>query len=362
MLIKPIFFFLIIFSLAAQNAFAQTDFVSSFSGSIGQNTATMHLVQVKGKLRAHLFYAPNGQAAYLTLSGSLKQNGNFFLQEEMTSDTLIRGRMTANRMEGYLINTQNQLERIALVATNLKGSIPLKPYSYSADHKLNTALPGGPHALFESELLLPEASTSNPLSDSILKLVFDVDTTVSPLQILEREATNFFDNYQKLNTFENTDTPSFQWVKTCETGVLINEGGFLCIESNTYGYTGGAHGLPNRLFTVLDTETGEQLHITDLFTENAENSLFLLLNDAIRKRYEIPADSSLKSFGFFFDQIEPNTNYWLGSGGIGFYYNSYEIAPYSFGHTNIYIPFESIEALMKEAVKQKLSQTQTFSN
>ncbi|MDA3942719.1 MAG: DUF3298 domain-containing protein [Bacteroidetes bacterium] len=361
MLIKPIFFFLIIFSLAALNAFAQTDFVSSFSGSVGQNTATMHLVQVKGKLRAHLFYASNGQAAYLTLSGSLKQNGNFFLQEEMTSDTLIRGRMTANRMEGLLINKQYQLERIALIATDSKGSIPLKPYSYSADHKLNN-LSDGPQALFESELLLPEPSTSNPLSDSILKLVFNVDSTASPLQILEQEATNFFDNYLKLNTFENTDTPSFQWVKTRETGVLINEGGFLCIELNTYGYTGGAHGLPNRLFTVVDTETGEQLHFTDLFTENAENSLIPLLNDAIRKRYEIHADSSLKSFGFFFDQIEPTTNYWLGSGGIGFYFNSYEIAPYSFGHSNIYIPFESIEALMKEAVKQKLSQTQTFSN
>jgi hypothetical protein len=46
--------------------------------------------------------------------------------------------------------------------------------------------------------------------------------------------------------------------------------------------------------------------------------------------------------------VDPNDNFFITGGGIGFFYNPYEIAPYSSGSTEIFLPWEEILPLLKK--------------
>ncbi|HEY9114603.1 MAG TPA: RsiV family protein, partial [Bacteroidales bacterium] len=47
------------------------------------------------------------------------------------------------------------------------------------------------------------------------------------------------------------------------------------------------------------------------------------------------------------DSISPNRNIYVNGNGIGFLYNSYEIAPYSTGATNVFLEFSQIKDLLR---------------
>jgi Protein of unknown function (DUF3298) len=60
-------------------------------------------------------------------------------------------------------------------------------------------------------------------------------------------------------------------------------------------------------------------------------------------------DETYKEAGFWFkDNIFTlNNNFAITDQGILFYYNNYEIASYVYGPTKIFIPYDSIENLVK---------------
>ena len=69
----------------------------------------------------------------------------------------------------------------------------------------------------------------------------------------------------------------------------------------------------------------------------------------IRKYRKIPDSLSLTEAGYFSDIISPSENFYINNGGIGFIYNPYEVSPFAYGIHNIYIPYDEIYHLIREA-------------
>lgn len=353
-----IFVLLCLIIAAFSDIFAQQDFYSRYEGRINNEVAVINMVQLNSKLRAHLQFMHDASDSHAILTGIIDNQGDFFLKRELESDTLIRGRMTSEHLEGFFFTASGEMQRIAFTSSDSKNSITLTPYHLSVDKKLFEKRQESPIALFESELIVPQDEAFRQLSDSLLSHAFlagnQTDTFLQPMKILQQQADTFFFNYQKMSSYDSLPSQAMQWIKSEEVGVVMNNNELLCIETSDYVYSGGAHGMLNRLFYVFDTRNGKKLTLEDIFRPQADSTLKVLLTEALRSRYEIDQDVSLKSFGLFVEVIEPNTNFWLSNTGIGFYYNSYELAPYSFGQSNLFLPFSQLNDLLNETFWKKL--------
>lgn len=355
---KRFILLLCLISSAFTGVFAQENFYSRYTGTLENNPALLNLVQLNSKLRAHLFFTENDTASHAVLTGMIDNRGDFFLKRELETDTLIKGRMNSSQLEGFYFAESKDLQRIAFSANNNGGSITLIPYNLSVDKKLFEEREESPSAIFESELIVPKAEDFRQLQDSILTQAFlagdQNNLLLLPNQVLQRQADIFFSNYQKLSTYDSLPSHSLQWIKSEEVGVVMNQHELLCIETSEYVFSGGAHGMLNRLFYVFDSQSGKRLKMEDVFLPQSDSILTELLTNEIRSRYEINNDSSLKSFGLFVEVVEPNTNFWISTTGIGFYYNSYELAPYSYGQSDLFLPFTRLKGLLNADLREKI--------
>jgi hypothetical protein len=65
---------------------------------------------------------------------------------------------------------------------------------------------------------------------------------------------------------------------------------------------------------------------------------------------ELKPEDNLEEAGFWFkgNKFSFNENFGIRNEGLVFYFNSYEIAPYAMGPTEIMIPYSEIKNLVKQ--------------
>ena len=122
-----------------------------------------------------------------------------------------------------------------------------------------------------------------------------------------------------------------------------------------FQYTGGAH--PNTFVKCLniDRETGQLLTTEKVFKKEASAKICpLILNELIKEvngrmgTDTITSIAGLQSIGILLDtDLYVPENFVLGKDGVSFYYNRYEIAPYSAGDFNLMIPYDKLDDCFK---------------
>ena len=75
-----------------------------------------------------------------------------------------------------------------------------------------------------------------------------------------------------------------------------------------------------------------------------------LVNAELRRMNGIKDDEPLSQSGFFIDTISLSNDFYLNNDGIGFFYNYYEIAPFSAGTSDIFISFGKFKEFIKPGV------------
>ncbi|MFR4739052.1 DUF3298 domain-containing protein [Phocaeicola coprocola] len=122
-----------------------------------------------------------------------------------------------------------------------------------------------------------------------------------------------------------------------------------------FQYTGGAH--PNTLakYMNINAQTGKLITADDVFRkEDNAKICSLIMKELIKevnKKMETDTISSiegLQSVGILLDtDIYIPENFMLGKDGVTFYYNRYEIAPYSAGDFSLTVPYDDINVYLK---------------
>jgi hypothetical protein len=114
-------------------------------------------------------------------------------------------------------------------------------------------------------------------------------------------------------------------------------------------YTGGAHGGADTYFVNIHPKTGAAFTLDNLLKVGYQEPLTKLGEEEFRRVREMPDTASLNENYFEFpdDKFQLNQNYGFKKEGIVFFYNSYEIAPYAAGPTEIVIPFEKVREWIK---------------
>ena len=230
-----------------------------------------------------------------------------------------------------------------------EGSIALKGYCMNADSALLDTT-DAPFAHLDLSLLLPvNTEPSSPIRQLIIRSFFGKDMPgIGEDSLLFSFSKQYFSDYYNSNIDIYDGGYSFNWEKIVSSVVSMNRDGILVYRIASYAYTGGAHGLGISRFLVFDLIEMTQLSLNDIFIPGFEDELSKLLERKFRMNYFLGAEQSLTEAGLFENSIQPSGNFYLGTKGIGFFYNPYELAPYSMGGIYIFLLFEYLEPILKK--------------
>jgi hypothetical protein len=239
-----------------------------------------------------------------------------------------------------------------------EGSFPLWCYTLYDNYYLIDGLTGNsaPQAKIDIAVLYPR-NVSGPVGDSVKQTISahlsgDNSLIKSPVKFMENLKTEFFGLYKKstdgIEDFSNT--ASFVWDKRIVMKVLYNKNNILSIKYEKSVNTGGSHSISMTEFSIFDLKTGKQLLLTDFLKPGYLEKMTNLVNEGLREMNGIKEGEPLTQSGFFTDTINLSNDFYINNDGIGFFYNVYEIAPFSAGTTDIFISFGKFKEFIKPGV------------
>ena len=139
------------------------------------------------------------------------------------------------------------------------------------------------------------------------------------------------------------------WYYKGDAQVLFISDSMISIQADADVFTGGAHGMFSTTFLTIDPKTGA-LYLLDSFLKPGyQNLLNQLGEEEFRKELDMADTTTLDAAGFEFpeNRFQLNENYGFRKEGIVFVFNSYEIAAYAMGPTEIVIPYEKLKGWFK---------------
>ncbi|MDR0689441.1 MAG: RsiV family protein [Spirochaetaceae bacterium] len=196
-----------------------------------------------------------------------------------------------------------------------------------------------------------------PGGDDLLRgLLYD---GLSPEVYVDHLIRDYEDVYLDMRTQmgESADLPSavLNWTYE-ETHKVSDHSRLQVISRQKEYYTGGAHGMREKDYFVIDLVDKKQIRLQDLFLDGTRAALKTRVEDALRAYSALEPGAPLSTGNYFKDSVEPSENFFLTPGGINFYWDPYEIAPYSAGAVKISIPYGDIQDLLNSRGKFLISQ------
>ncbi|MEO8934009.1 MAG: DUF4163 domain-containing protein [Xanthomarina sp.] len=193
------------------------------------------------------------------------------------------------------------------------------------------------------EINIPEATGNDVVSQNINKTISKLisnslnisDTEYPEPKTILESIDSFNDEYNRFKT----DFPdsAVAWEAQIDGEIMYQSPDIISLSITTYLNTGGAHGSLNIAFLNFNAQTGKQLKNEDLL---GDYSAFT--NLAKTYFYEEIADK--RELYFEPDNFILPENIGFNEEGVILLYNSYEIAPYSTGLTEIRIPWSELQS------------------
>lgn len=139
------------------------------------------------------------------------------------------------------------------------------------------------------------------------------------------------------------------WSYTADITVEVLTDSLLSLTVKEEYFTGGAHGGYGTFFINIDPRTGADFTLSNLLRPGYEPTLSTLGEKSFRTVRELPDTASFMENYFEFpdDKFVLNRNYGFTKQGIVFYYNSYEIAPYASGPTEVVVTYDDLREWVK---------------
>lgn len=203
--------------------------------------------------------------------------------------------------------------------------------SYEMDYPVFTGLDSAVNAVI-AKRILQTADMGNPEQRG---------------KTMEEVAHDFIQDFEKF-TKEFPD-PSGGWYYGATVSVVLLTDSLMTLATQDEYFTGGAHGGGGKYFINVDPRNGRDITLDDLLKPGYETVLATLGEQAFRKAREMADTTSFQQQAFEFpeNKFQLNKNYGFTPDGITFYYNSYEVASYAAGPTEIKIPYTALTAWRK---------------
>ncbi len=359
--ILPVLLFVAAFSVA-QNSRKVS--YHRMEGNIGNDVeVTANFIRLFDKVEGNYQYkfrendATTFYGKMLEVEGKVLKNDSLYLKEYGADDASFLGIWHDNSFNGKwkVPGDDDDYMEVLLKEYYPQGSLPFKVYYLSSEEPLVKGSNDSPTATLELTLLYPKNNfMTAAILDSVKQIINnsffgDNFTPDLPAIMLKKFEKEYYHNYKvsNLDEYNEIGGAAFSWASINSMSVLFNSSYLLSIEYQRYAYSGGAHGITNDAYDIIDLKSGKVLTYNDIFVDNADSALSALLTKKMLEKYKTKDEADLKQLGFWVDTISPNQNVYVTGNGIGFKYASYEIAPYSYGLPEVFLSFEECKNLIR---------------
>ncbi|HOV13945.1 MAG TPA: DUF3298 domain-containing protein [Spirochaetota bacterium] len=183
------------------------------------------------------------------------------------------------------------------------------------------------------------------INKDILKLIL-TDEDGSLYQTTDELINSFFNGYKSfMGEFPEISIP---WATEKKVSVISALNNTICIGYNVYYSTGGAHPNYYTNYYNYNIVTGNILTLKDIVINDKMDSLLKIAESKFRIIKEIPDGEEYETIGFTFPDgvFYLSNNFYFTEDKIVFYYNTYEIAPYVLGPTEIEIDLKDLKEII----------------
>jgi hypothetical protein len=201
-----------------------------------------------------------------------------------------------------------------------------------------------PGAVIEITYLEITEGPSPRILNSINKQLEDIMIYSQGFENFQHLMDSFIMEYRIYAEANSEDPLNIGWEDQRIMEAVYNNHNIFSISCSFYSFTGGAH--PNSWIDYynFNIQTGKIIDLEDLFTYRELKKLQNTGESLFRDMQGINEDDCFSDYDFWFpdDKFYLTENFFIDDQGLTFYYNSYEIAPYSHGPTTLNIPYRSI--------------------
>ncbi len=200
----------------------------------------------------------------------------------------------------------------------------------------------------------------SPFIEEEIKARLEIKASGSLEEGLRGLARTYFADYRssldseaRAAISEDLDSYWMAYEESRAVSVLLNDRGWLVLESNIYTYTGGAHGYGASGFLNIDTRGKRTWGLADVVADTA--ALRPFITAAARSRIGMEEGVTLRDHYFVAcEEIPPTANFYVTPTGLCFVYNPYEIASYAEGQVHLFLPYNRVQMLLTDAFKARM--------
>jgi hypothetical protein len=197
-------------------------------------------------------------------------------------------------------------------------------------------------------LTLLELPRQDALERLVEKVFYD---GVDPQNYGNRLINRYRDTYLEMvqTQKEHPDMPmeSLNWEYSEVMEISFPASSLAQISQSREYYLGGAHGMREKKYALIDTVQARQLKLEDLIKRGSMAELHLLVEAELRTLSGIDKGTPLSQGGFFEDTPDIPENFFIDPKGFGFHWDPYEIAPYAAGPIDIVLAPKQVKNLLK---------------
>lgn len=346
---------------------AQKSYYKVYTGNIMGAEAVAHLHASEGHVGGYLYLVRDPRPFKIDFTESgFGNNDSIKVYGGRSYDVAINisGALRQQEIQGNGILYQEGKE-IRKGAVLLKETIdPYMAFSFvsaSGNTKLPANLKNDSECKLSSSTIWPVAGDNSPLAAYIRKIVserFSLPPGKEPSVVLpaelQKNLTGWKNEYIKAGVKE-TENMGMSLSSEQENSfmVLSESTSVITLAFYSYGYSGGAHGNYSTEMFSFDKRTNKRLQLSDVLTSAGIAALPALLAKAFRAQFRIPANQTLEQAGLFKNTIPVTQNFWVDNAGLGFWYQPYEIGPFSFGEIPLFIPLAQLTSYIQPAFIKK---------
>jgi len=201
------------------------------------------------------------------------------------------------------------------------------------------------YPVFSSKENLPVIDILNSYVTAALLADVSLDSASASMDEIGR---GFIKEYDDFLT-EFTDY-SIGWALERNIKVIFEKRNIYSLEFFEYSFMGGAHPNSAKTYQSFNLKTGNKIVIPD---STVQHQLTIIAEKEFRRMKNIPDGQPLSSAGYWFekDEFYLNDNFAIIDEGLIFYFNSYEIAPYALGPSEILLKGDEVENLIHKILE-----------
>jgi hypothetical protein len=186
-------------------------------------------------------------------------------------------------------------------------------------------------------------SINRQIEQDILKFAF-ISEPKDDFRLLIEEMSQEYKDI--LN--ENPDYKS-GWLLEISSDIIYQDSLYISTASTVFSFTGGAHPNSYQVYRSYDLATGKAIELSDFLVEGFEEKLNQLAEIEFRMDKQIAPNKALNDAGYFFDndRFKLNGNFAVLNQTLLFYFNPFEIGPYSIGPTELELKLTDYVDLIK---------------